>query len=439
MFYVKGYKQIYKLSLILGQSAMSKTKSETKGSWSHQKHEILGGKAVIFRVRNSGDVWQFRMWIAEEKKHLRKSLKTRDFTAAVKQAEEIVFQTFSDISTGKKIFGVTLQELVDAFLSWREKDLNSGEITRGRYVTIKGQTKHILKYKSPNLKVSELDRNSFFDWEQHRKTTTPGTQSATIKHEQSTMNQMIEFGYREGLCHLPRLEFRKRKISKEEIGRRDIFTLKEYDRLVQFMRTYASKKSCETEEIRQERLMIRDCVLIASNTMCRVGELWQMKWGDVIGTEDILDEDGKNISLVKLSVRAETSKVRSSRIVIARGGDYIDRLRKNTKHTEPQHFLFADMSGTKRFSKDKWYVHWKNLMQGIGVENYQERKLFWYSLRHFGITCRIRAKVPFGDIAEIAGTSSHYIENTYSHYDDEMKIDAAIKNFKIDKNGILFR
>ena len=76
---------------------------------------------------------------------------------------------------------------------------------------------------------------------------------------------------------------------------------------------------------------------------------------------------------------------------------------------------------------------------GIGIENYKERKLNWYSLRHFGITCRIWAKVPFGDIAEIAGTSSYYIENTYSHYDDEMKIDAAIKNFKIDKNGILFR
>jgi len=418
---------------------MPGTKSETKGSWSDQKNDILGGKAVIFRVRTSGDVWQFRMWIAEEKKHLRKSLKTRDFNTAVKQAEEIVFQTFSDVSTGKKIFGVTLQELVNAFLSWREKDLNSGSITRGRFITIKGQTKHILKYKSPNLKVSELEKNSFFDWEQHRKITTPGTQSVTIKHEQSTINQMIEFGYREGLCHFPKCEFRKRKMSKDEVGRRSIFTLKEYDNLVQFMRTYASKKSCETEAIRQERLMIRDCVLIASNTMCRVGELWQMKFGDIIGTEDVLDEDGKTISLVKLSVRAETSKVRSSRIVIARGGDYIDRLKKRSKYNEPHNFLFAEVGGNKRLARDKWYVHWRNLMMGIGIEDYQTRKLTWYSLRHFGITCRIRAKVPFGDIAEISGTSSYYIENTYSHYDDEMKIDAAIKNFKIDKNGILFR
>jgi integrase len=418
---------------------MPGTKSKIKGSWSDQKHEILGGKAVIFRVRTSGDVWQFRMWIAEEKKHLRKSLKTRDFTAAVKQAEEIVFQTFSDVSTGKKIFGVTLQELIDAFLSWRAKDVESGSITKGRLLTIKSQTKHILKFKSSNLKVSALEKNSFFDWEQHRKTTTPGTQSITIKHEKATINQMIEFGYREGSCHFPKCEFRKRKMSKDEVGRRSIFTLKEYDNLVQFMRTYASKQSCGTEAIRQERLMIRDCVLIASNTMCRVGELWQLKWGDIIGTEDVLDEDGKTISLVKISIRAETSKVRASRIVILRGGNYIDRLRKNTKYNEPGDYLFSGKNGSKKFPRENWYIHWKNLMIGIGIENYKERKLSWYSLRHFGITCRIRAKVPFGDIAEISGTSSYYIENTYSHYDDEMKIDAAIKNFKIDKNGILFR
>jgi integrase len=437
---------------------MRKGEKETKVAWSDQFHEILGGKASIFRVKNSGDVWQFRMWIADEKKHLRKSLKTRDLESAVKLAETKVFEIFSDVSTGKKLFGITLQELVDEYLSWRKKDVSGGIITKGRWDTIESQTKHILKYKSPNSKVSELDRISFFDWEQHRKFTTPGTQSVTIRNEQSTINQMIEFGYRKGFCHFPKFDFRKIKMSKDDVGRRSIFTLQEYDKLVYFMRTYTSKKSCETESIRQERmrtyaskkssetesirqerLMIRDCVLIASNTMCRVGELWQMKWGDIIGTEDVFDDDEKPISLVKFQVRAETSKVRSSRIVISRGGNYIDRLRKNTKHHEPDDFLFTEVDGTKRLPKRKWYAHWKNLMMGIGIENYQERKLTWYSLRHFGITCRIRAKVPYGDIAEIAGTSSFYIENHYSHYDDEMKIDAAVKNFNIDKNGILFR
>jgi len=418
---------------------MPRKKRENKGSWSDQNHDILGGKAQIFRVRNSGDVWQFRMWIAEEKKHLRKSLKTRDFETAVERADAMVFTTYSDVKSGKKIFGATLQELVDSYLDWREKDIAAGTITKGRHGTIKSQTKHILKFKSPDLKISELDRNSFFDWEQYRKTTTPGTQSVTIKNEQATINQMIEYGYREGYSHFPKFEFRPIKITKDEIGRRDIFKLEEYDKLVRFMRTYTSKKHCKDESLRNERLLVRDCVLIASNTMLRVGELWQLKWGDILGTEDVIDSTGKTISLVKLSVRSETSKTRTRRVVISRGGDYIERLRKNTDYNRPEDYLFCQIGGTTRMPKQKWYLHWQNLMYGIGIENYQERKLTWYSLRHFGITCRIRAKVPYGDIAEIAGTSSTYIENHYSHYDDDMKINAAMQSFTIDAHGIVFQ
>ncbi|MBT6977414.1 MAG: hypothetical protein HOA08_20995, partial [Rhodospirillaceae bacterium] len=135
---------------------MARKKRENKGSWSDQNHDILGGKAQIFRVRNSGDVWQFRMWIGEEKKHLRKSLKTRDFETAVERADAMVFETYSDINSGRKIFGATLQELVDAYLNWREKDIDAGTITKGRHDTIKSQTKHILNFKAPDLKISEL-------------------------------------------------------------------------------------------------------------------------------------------------------------------------------------------------------------------------------------------------------------------------------------------
>ena len=56
-------------------------------------------------------------------KHLRKSLRTRDFDAAMKRAEEMCFQTFSDVASGRKIFGVTIQEMVDVYLDWRGKDV----------------------------------------------------------------------------------------------------------------------------------------------------------------------------------------------------------------------------------------------------------------------------------------------------------------------------
>ena len=75
------------------------------GGFQHSNHEILGGKSKVFRVPNSGDVWQFQMWIPEEKKYLRKSLRTKDLETAKSRAEELYLQTYSDVSSGRKIFG----------------------------------------------------------------------------------------------------------------------------------------------------------------------------------------------------------------------------------------------------------------------------------------------------------------------------------------------
>ncbi len=220
------------------------------------------------------------MWIPEEGKHLRKSLRTRDFDAAMKRAEELCFQTFSDVASGRKIFGVTIQEMVDAYLDWRGKDVAAGIITKGRLGTIRTQTNRLLEYKDPDMKVGELDKNSLFDWEQWRRKEYNAV-PVTIRNEQATINQMMDFAYRNGYSHFPKFEFRKIKIARDDIGVRDVFTLEEYDRLVRYMRTYVSKKECPDDNQRAERLMVRDAVLIASNTMLRVGELWALAYKSI--------------------------------------------------------------------------------------------------------------------------------------------------------------
>jgi integrase len=391
-------------------------------------------------VAQSGDVWQFKMWITAEQKYLRKSLRTKDFDTALIRAEEKYLQTYSDITTGRKIFGMSLGELVSEFIDWRAEDVDAGNITKGRLVTIKSQCRHVLKYKSEKLKISELDRNSFFDYEVWRKKTVAGTQSVTVKNEHATINQMIGFAYRKGYAHFAKFEFRKVTIKKDQIGRRSIFSLEEYDDLVRFMRSYSSKKQCADDALRNERLMIRDAVLIASNSMLRVGELWQLRWSDIVGIETRYDEQEKAVNLVTINVRAEICKTRTSREVVCRGGEYVDRLRKRAKYTDANDYIFASsISGTKRLSKRKWYGHWKNLMEGIGVEDYAERKLTWYSLRHFAITCRIRSRVSHLDISHLAGTSVSNIESIYGHWDTEMKRSAAMKNFAITPSGIVVK
>ena len=56
--------------------------------------------------------------------------------------------------------------------------------------------------------------------------------------------------------------------------------------------------------------MIRDCILFASNTMLRVGEFTQLKWGDVVGTEIAKDDAGLEVNLVTINIRKEITKTK---------------------------------------------------------------------------------------------------------------------------------
>jgi len=50
--------------------------------------------------------------------------------------------------------------------------------------------------------------------------------------------------------------------------------------------------------------------------MLRVGELWQLKWSDIVAIETRYDEQENAVNLVTINVRAEICKTRTSREVV---------------------------------------------------------------------------------------------------------------------------
>lgn len=169
--------------------------------------------------------------------------------------------------------------------------------------------------------------------------------------------------------------------------------------------------------------------------MLRIGELWQLKWKNVTKFEKMTDENGHEFELVTIQVDAKTSKVRKSRTIATRGGEYIRRLKERSSFTSDEDYIFCGSSGSERFSRKKFYDSWKELMGLIGVD-YRKSKLTWYSLRHFGITCRLRANASIWEVAKLAGTSSTFIDNHYGHFDEDMAKSVAIKNFVYNRHGI---
>ena len=415
---------------------MARTPRKSKGNIKHSIHSVMDGTAQIFKVSQSGDVYQFRMYIRTDKKHYRISLKTRDLESALSKARDKALELSAYVRNDIKIFGMTLDELISEYIDYRHNDVVNGDIVKERLSTIKSQLKNMANIKGGNIKLAELDRDCMFDYAQERKLQSPTVVDVTIRNEQATINAMIQYAYRKGNIHFEKLNFKKIRIRKDDIGVRDTFTLEEYDRLILAMRGYVAKKNCPDDDERFERLMIRDYVLISSNTYLRVGEARQLTWGDIDGYEIHTDENERNIQLISFTVRAETSKVRTARKMIARGAEYFIRLKKRTEFTEPTHLLFS-LNGVVPLDARKWQKHWVNLMNEIGIHNHKERKLTWYSLRHFGITMRVMSGVNLIDLSKLAGTSVSHIENTYLKYSEVQSRTAALKNFRINTDGTL--
>ena len=139
-------------------------------------------------------------------------------------------------------------------------------------------------------------------------------------------------------------------------------------------------------------------------------------------------EEVPQVEIVELKVRAETSKVRVGRVVKARGGEYFKRLRKRSNFTDRDDFIFCQIDSPNKFRRESFYSAWQELMKGANIKDHKERKLTWYSLRHYGITTRLRAEIDVTTLADIAGTSIEQIEKHYGHIDSSMRDRAILKD-----------
>ena len=404
-------------------------------------HSLFDGLAHIYqKTEYSGDVWQFRMWIKDENRHYRKSLRTTNFNDALEKAKDMALELSSNQRVGKRIFSITLEELVDLYIEYREKDIGTEDtdITKGRWLAIGFSLAWIIRILGKNRKISTIDIDTLYEY-RHLRNKLKHAVIGSIKNEQAIINAMWKWGFRNKLTDFVKLEFRK---ISGEIGKRNTFTDEEYDKLVRFMRSYCSKKQCPDDEERLERLLVRDFVLISSNSCARPGELRKLRWGDVLGYEHHITEGEhtkeKDTQLVELRIRKEISKVRKERIFLCRGGQYFERLyeRMGEHFTKPNQFVFST-NGKDCFTDYKWVKHWKELMLGIGVKDSVEAKLSFYSLRHYGITARVQSGLSLIDISYMAGTSVSEIERTYLKYRKEQSRTSALKSYRKNEDGTI--
>ena len=146
----------------------------------------------------------------------------------------------------------------------------------------------------------------------------------------------------------------------------------------------------------------------------RTGEITQMKWKHLGEPYEYDDENtGETKETVEIFIPAENTKQKKQRYVVVYGDGwkYLQQVKILSKYTKPNDYVFPKYDGNKWTLNERVF---DNLMKDSGVDK-TERKLTWYSCRHFYGTKRIEEGVDVYLLAEQMGTGILMIQQHYGH------------------------
>ena len=393
--------------------------------------EIYDGSVRIFKTTNSGDVYQMSMYVKDEKRYVRKSLKTRDKEIAIQLAKKEFIFYEAKLQNGEKLFSLTAEELRDKYLKFIEQQVKENQISVGRQSNIKTFTKHYLDFVGKNSKIQNIDRKEFQKYRSFRQSEKEDIRMGVVQNESITIKQMYKFAKNEGFINQNyELDFGIFKVDKNESSR-VAYEVKDYKQLVS-VGMYWFKKVSENHVKRDEeiyyRRTIRDFVVLMGNYGLRTQELLLLKWEDITIHND---------ETVTIRIRKEISKVKKERKIRGRRSDVFERRKKYSKYTDSDDYVFSRFNKKDVMTRTILYDYYNSLLKEVKKEHKDFEEQDLYSLRHFFITSHlIASKISVYDLAKYCGTSLQQISKTY----DNVKMEEISKKllsytFRFDKNN----
>jgi len=361
--------------------------------------------------------WFFRIFIREEKRHYRQSLRTTDLNQAKFLVTDKVIEILGKVQSGQRLLDVSLNDLHRQYQIHMDHQVENGQISPNTWKShryrlrlgldfLKGLTK---RYPTAlNTRLSALDGelfNGYFDW---RLSVTKGKgrtiRSDVVRDELLTIRKMFQYAKKEKLCGekaIPSWDF----IVETEAPRRKRLGP---DDNRNFKKCLAQWAMLDTSIAGNEKAtyhrMLTLCVI-------RLVEATGMRSGEVFGLKNsCLKRRGDDYIV---SIQARTSKVRRSRDITVLADSFGDWFYRWQRHKDKDAYVFSPFDSGKTSCRDTFYHQYKSFRQELRKVN-----LDWYDLyhcRHVWVTHRIHAGEQLYKIAQAAGTSTKEIESTYSH------------------------
>lgn len=387
-----------------------------------EEHDICDGQVKILRTRDSGQVYQFRSWIPQEKKYVKKSLRTKDLKEAKEKGRKLFYSMMGIIDAGQKIFSITAEELVKKYLEYQQDRVDGGFITEGRRTTINTQCKHFLDFVGKNRKLDTITKEKYKDYYSFRRRKHPNVQDVTLVNERATLGNMYKFALEKGYINQNRIPVWT-ELKRVHPNSRTAFTREAYRKLYTYLKNW--DKKIENEKEIYNRKLIRDFILIQSNTGLRFGECRYLKWNYVT----IKKSSGKYPNVL-IKLPKEITKTRTARTAVGMRGDFFKRIKTYSEFTHNQDYVFADMTTGEPIGKKLLYKLWKVIMKESGLDEYPE-DYSYYCLRHTFATYRLQyGKIDIRTLAKVMGCSVRYIELHYDSAKVEDMTDYITRNLE---------
>tara|TARA_Y100001960_G_C14604053_1_gene792300 strand:- start:535 stop:1125 length:591 start_codon:yes stop_codon:yes gene_type:complete len=170
------------------------------------------------------------------------------------------------------------------------------------------------------------------------------------------------------------------------------------------MRTW--DKDVEDLQEKNRKEIVRHFILILTNTGLRFGEARYLKWKNI---KLIKEKDGNTTSVIDVRI----SKNGGRTGVIGRKGEYFKRLKKISRFTKDNDWVFTDGETGKQIGKTTLYRLWKEILDNTSLKD--NDNYTYYTLRHTYCTFRLLSGVDIYLLSQNMGTSIYNIENTYGH------------------------
>ena len=380
----------------------------------HAKNQttIADGQITLYQRDDVKDqVWHIRIKQKGKKGYVRRSTGETDYARAESKALQILGELKQRQAQNLPLTSKKFREIASSYLRHAETEMNEGKRSAGRHELIKGTLKlYLLPYfgNKDIALIQKKDLIAYRKWRQDFWITGPGKSKksakkvrpkpATLKNEWVVLRGVFTHAIDLGV--LPPSVMYMLKHEKGKVERRPAFTSEEYRKLWTFMRSWV--KATKHSRVAQDRQLLRDYVLIMTNSGMRKGEARHLKWRDVAS---FTNQHGM---WVTLSVTGKTG----ARMVVCQPGTerYFDRQRKRGHNTDPDDYVFCHRNG----QPIEVWPGFNSLLKAAGLQyDSKGQRRTIYSLRHTYATLRLENGTNVYWLKQNMGTSVGMIEKHY--------------------------